>query len=216
MSKLKRSARNEPLGDARPGHGGRPPVLKVVDGIADADTKARTVVRRNTNHCTLCRLHHLGHLRDRPSDDLKQSNLRHAAGEKLQDDHSLAGLSSIPGTLSGTPRGGSYGPVDISQVKIDAGNRKNMALRAVGKAARFLLESVVIDDLTLAQTARLMQVKDNAVLPALRVALDALAAHYGMVYIAPPPLMLRSRSTSSGNSADPRNPQYFRIDTGPP
>lgn len=198
MNKLKHSARGEPREDERLGYGGRPPVLKVVDGIADSDTRARTVVRRNTNHCTLCRLHHLGHLRDRPGDDLKQSNLRHAAGEKLQDDHSLAGLSSIPGTLSGTPRGGSYGPVDISQVKIDAANRKRAALRAVGTAARFLLENIVIDDLTLAQAAQIMNVKDNAVLPALRVALDALAAHYGIVYA--------TRATIRGGIAEPVHP----------
>jgi hypothetical protein len=202
MSKLKSKVHNEARENDRHGYGGRPPVLKVVDGIADSDTKARTVVRRNTNHCTLCRLHHLGHLRDRPGDDLKQSSLRHAAGEKLQDDHSLAGLSSIPGTLSGTPRGGSYGPVDISQVKIDAGNRKRTALRAVGTAARFLLENIVIDDLTLAQAAHIMNVKDNAVLPALRVALDALAAHYGIVYAA--------RAAIRGGAADPIHPfQHF-------
>jgi hypothetical protein len=212
-SRRKHGAGDEVHEDDRLGYGGRPPVLKVVDAIADADTKARTVLRRNINHCTLCRLHHLGHLRDRAGDDHKQSDLRHAAGEKLQDDHSLAGLSSIPGTLRDTPRGGGYGSFDISQVKIDAAGRKDAALRAVGKAARFLLENVVIDDLTLAQTAQLMQVKDNAVLPALRVALDALAAHYGMVYTAPPPATPRSRSTGSGNSADP---QHFRIDTGAP
>jgi hypothetical protein len=141
--------------------------------------------RRNINHCTLCRLHHLGHLRDRPGDDRRQSTLRHAAGEKLQDDHALAGLASIPGALRDTPRGGGYGAFDICQVKIEAAGRKSAALRAVGKAARFLLENIVIDDLTLAQTAGLMQVKDNAVLPALRVALDALTVHYGMVYTAP-------------------------------
>ena len=148
--------------------------------------RKRSAVGRNTNHCTLCRLHHLGHLRDRSADGRKQSTLRHAAGEKLQDDHALAGLASIPGALRDTPRGGGYGSFDVSQVKIDAAGRKSAALRAVGKAARFLLETIVIDDLTLAQAARLMQVKDNAVLPALRVALDALAEHYGMVYTAPP------------------------------
>ena len=39
--------------------------------------------------------------------------------------------------------------------------------------------------MTLTQTAQLMSVKDNAVLPALRVALDALAAHYGLAYSGP-------------------------------
>lgn len=186
MGKTRRNGGADPQPAERHGHDGRPPVLKIVDGIGDAESKTRNVVKRNTNHCTLCRLHHLGYLKDRPSDDLKQSNLRHAAGEKLQDDHSLAGLSSIPGTLNDTARGGGYGPVDISQIKIDAADRKKAALRAVGKTACFLLEHIVIEDLTLAQTAAIMNVKDNAVLPALRVALDALAAHYGAVYATRP------------------------------
>ena len=180
------------------GHDGRPPVLKAVDGIDGADLKARTVVKRNTNHCTLCRLHHLGHLRDRPSDDLKLANIRHAAGEKLQDDHSLAGLASIPGTLRFGPRGGGYGPVDVSQIRIDAAGRKRAALRAVGRSAQFLLEHIVIEDLTLAQTASIMSVKGNAVLPALRVALDALAAHYGIVF--------ETRGAIRGGAADPIHP----------
>lgn len=187
MGKRRRGAQPALETADRHGHDGRPPVLMVVDGIEDLETRTRNVARRNTNHCTLCRLHHLGHLRDRPSDDLKLANLRHAAGEKLQDDHALAGLSSIPGTmgsLGGAPRSGGYGPVDVSQIRIDAAGRKKAALRAVGRSASFLLEHVVIEDMTLAQTAQMMSVKDNAVLPALRVALDALAAHYGIVYAA--------------------------------
>ena len=184
--------------DLKIGYGGRPPVLEAVHGIADSDTKAREVVRRNTNHCTLCRLNHLGHLRDRASDDLKLASVRHAAGEKLQDDHSLAGLAAIPGSFNFGPRGGSYGPTDITQIKIDAADRKKKALRAVGQSARFLLEHVVIEDMTLAATAQLMGVKDNAVLPALRVALDALAAHYGLGYA--------TRAKIRGGDAQPIHP----------
>jgi len=183
VSKPKRNVGNESSA-LKIGYGGRPPVLEAVHGIADSDTKAREVVRRNTNHCTLCRLHHLGHLRDRAGGDLKLASVRHSAGEKLQDDHSLAGLSAIPGSFNSGPRGGGYGPTDISQIKIDAADRKKKALRAVGQSARFLLEHIVIEDMTLTQTAQLMSVKDNAVLPALRVALDALAAHYGLSHAA--------------------------------
>jgi hypothetical protein len=167
------------------GYGGRKPDLVVVEGIPDAETKARTVAKRNTNHCTLCRLHHLGHLRDRPSDDLKQASLRHAAGEKLQDDHALAGLTCIPGTMSRLMgAGGRGGGADISQTKIDASKRKKDALSAVGLSARFLLENIVIEDMTLTQVSGLMEVNHKAVLPALRVALDALAAHYGLGAVA--------------------------------
>jgi Domain of unknown function (DUF6456) len=198
--KLSKSGRDAEMEthDPRIGYGGRPPVLAVVQGIAGTDAKAREVVRRNTNHCTLCRLHHLGHLRDRAGDDSKLASIRHAAGEKLQDDHSLAGLSAIPGTLSFGPRGGGFGPTDISQIKIDAAGRKKKALSAVGRSARFLLEHIVIEDMTLTQTAQLMSVKDNAVLPALRVALDALAAHYGLAYSV--------RAKIRGGAAQPIHP----------
>ena len=138
LSKPGRDAEMEPR-DPRIGYGGRPPALEIVQGIAGRDAKAREVVRRNTNHCTLCRLHHLGHLRDRAGDDQKLASIRHAAGEKLQDDHSLAGLSAIPGTFNFGPRGGGYGPTDISQIKIDAADRKKRALSAVGRSAQFLL-----------------------------------------------------------------------------
>jgi hypothetical protein len=197
VSKAKRETENDAT-DPRLGFGGRPPVLETVHGIAESDSKARSVVRRNTNHCTLCRLHHLGHLRDRAGDDVKQASIRHAAGEKLQDDHALAGLSAIPGTMGMMPRGGSYGPTDISQIKIDAADRKKAALRAVGQSARFLLEHIVIEDRTLTQTAVLMSVKDNAVLPALRVALDALAAHYGLAFAV--------RAKIRGGAAQPIHP----------
>jgi Domain of unknown function (DUF6456) len=201
LSKSKHNVANE-TGELKIGYGGRPPVLETVQGIAGTDAKAREVVRRNTNHCTLCRLHHLGHLRDRAGDDAKLASIRHAAGEKLQDDHSLAGLSAIPGTFNFGPRGGGYGPTDISQIKIDAADRKKSALRAVGQSARFLLEHIVIEDMTLTQTAQLMSVKDNAVLPALRVALDALAAHYGLAFAA--------RAKIRGGAAQPIHPfQHF-------
>jgi hypothetical protein len=166
---------------------GRPPITKAARGLLDPDGR-RNVTRRNTNHCTLCRLHHLGHLKDRASDlDLRLSDLRHAAGEKLQEDVALSGQNSMPSTLNALMGGGGRGTAgtsEIAQMKIDADGRKAKALKAIGGSGRFLLEKIVIDDLTLRETAQLMGVKDNAVLPALRVALDALAQHYGITSTA--------------------------------
>jgi hypothetical protein len=161
---------------------GRPPIK--VEGIADIKGRAR--VDRNTNHCTLCRLHHLGYLKDRVSDsshDAKAlSDMRHRAGEKLQDDHALAGQATIKGTLSSLEAGGgsACGPAEIAQMKIDADRRKARSLIAVGITGRFLLEKIALEDWTLEQAANIMRVNKKAVLPALRCALDALAAHYGM------------------------------------
>jgi hypothetical protein len=159
---------------------GRPPLKVVVEGIPDAETKARTVAKRNTNHCTLCRLHHLGHLKGE-NETRADADMRHKAAEKLQDDHALTGQTSIRSTLGSLGAGGSAcGPAEIAQMRIDADRRKTAALRAVGTSGRFLLENIALNDWTLEMAAKILRTKRNAVLPALRVALDALVQHYGM------------------------------------
>jgi hypothetical protein len=178
-TKLKVDTVGQDFGKA--GFNGRAPELIDVEGIPDGEKKARTVAQRNTNHCVICRLHHLGHLRDRPSDDLKQASLRHAAAERLQDDHAMAGLASIPSTLSALGAGGgSTGPAEIAQIKIDAADRKKAALRAVGRSGRAILVAVVVDDMTVNDARAMLGLPPQGVLPALRVALDVLALHYGI------------------------------------
>ena len=164
---------------------GRPSITKAVAGLLDPDGKRNTVARRNTNHCTLCRLHHLGYLKNTPSDNSHDgkalADMRHRAGERLQDDHALAGLATIKGTLSSMEGGGSAcGPAEIAQMRIDASGRLQAALNAVGASARYLLQSVVLEDKSAAQVASILRIDKNGVMPCLRVSLDALAAHYGM------------------------------------
>jgi hypothetical protein len=174
----------------RHGCDGRPPITKPVAGIPDPETRARTVAKRNTNHCTLCRLHHLGHLKDSVSDSSHAgkalSDMRHIAGERLQDDAALAGQTSMPGTLGSLGAGGgsACGPAEISQMRIDADRRKNAALMAVGTSGRFLLTKIVLEDVSAHEVAKLLRTNPQAVTPSLRVALDALAAHYGITQVA--------------------------------
>lgn len=153
---------------------------------------------RSANHCTLCRLHNLGHLRDNPTDTLRQARLRHEVGERLQNDAVLSELTVWPKSASTSPgkvNGVRFGPVDLTQIRMDAKRRCDAALAHVGRSGAGVLSLVLIDDLTLAQAARHLGIKDNAVLPALRVALDALTVHYGLDgYSAP--ARIRGGSTS--------------------
>ncbi len=151
------------------GHDGRAPNLVDVGGISEKEKRDRTVLQRNASHCTLCRLNFRKHITD----------LQLKAGERLQDDHAKAGLASIPGAKLEVG-GCIYGPIDICDIKIDASKRMEIALMAVGTSGRFLLKQVVLEDMTLEKVSQMMRVKKNAVLPALRVVLDALAAHYGL------------------------------------
>jgi hypothetical protein len=180
MGKAKRKVDPE-VWTEKHGCDGRPPIK--VEGITDLKGRAR--VDRNTNHCTLCRLHHLGYLKDRVSDNSHDavaiSDMRHRAGEKLQDDHAASGLSTIKGTPSSLEGGGSAcGPAEIAQMKIDASRRLESALNAVGTSARYLLQSMVLEDKSAAQVASILRIDKNGVMPCLRVSLDALAANYGM------------------------------------
>jgi hypothetical protein len=120
-------------------------------------------------------------LKDRAGHDLNQSRTRHAAAERLQDDFAKAGLSSIPSTLASLAAHGSGASArDLTDMKIDASRRLETALRVIGTSGRFLLEKIALEDWTIAKAAQILRTKDNAVLPALRVALDTLAQHYGM------------------------------------
>lgn len=183
MGKAKRKHDPEHWGE-KYGCDGRPPIQAPVRGLVDPDG-LRPIAKRNTNHCALCRLHHLGYLKDRVSDSSDGaraiSDMRHSAGERLQDDHALTGQASIKSTLGALAGGGSAcGPAEIAQMRIDADRRKAAALMAVGTTARFLLTKLVIEDLSAHDVAGLLRIDRQAVTPMLRVALDALAAHYGM------------------------------------
>lgn len=195
----KRTRPQEAMPAVAHGFDGRPPILANVRGITDPETRARATPTRNTNHSVIARLHHQRHLDDRGG-DRAVGDLRLQAAEQLQGDFHLAGLSTIPSTLGLLTAGGSgqSGPGGINDVRIDAYSRVVNALRATGGAASFLLGKIVLDDMTLKQVAALMHVNDTAVLPALRVALDALCAHYG--------LKLEARSKIRGGNAQPIHP----------
>lgn len=191
-----------------PGHDGAPPEEVTVRGIPDPETRARAVAKRNVNHRVIFRLHHRGNLNDAGEQGQAAGDMRLVAAERLIDDDYLAGLASIPSALAALAAGGSGragSAAEISQMKIDASRRLEGALLSVGTLGRFVVEQVVLKNCTLAEVAKLLRVKDAAVLPALKVALDVLADRYG--------LQAKARAKIRGGEAGPIHP-FNRSDGG--
>lgn len=155
----------------RCGYGGRPQELVDPKNLQKVE-RARINAKFNANHCVICWLESRSHI----------TGVQWQAAKRMQEDVHRAGQSSVPSTLAALAAGGSHGNsvAEIAQSKLDADKRRVIALRAIGTSARFLIESVVVKDMVLKEIAPILRVKENAVLPALRVALDALAAHYGL------------------------------------
>lgn len=154
-----------------PGYNGRRPILEDPENLHKFDLAPHEGVKRNHNHCSLCRLRWREHI----------EKTQHLAGERLQDDYAKAGLSSIPSTLASLGSfGGGQKVAEIANMKFDADTRLQSARKAVGVSAWFLLEKIALEDLTAEQCAVILQQHKKAIIPSLRVALDALAAHYGM------------------------------------
>ena len=86
----------------------------------------------------------------------------------------------------GAPRGAELGcavtgggaRVTLADAKCDAIRRLQRALTAAGHSGRVLLIAAVIDGENFQQVARRVKCSPRGVLPALRVALDALVPHY--------------------------------------
>lgn len=102
---------------------------------------------------------------------------QHAAGRKLQK-HSetaqIGGFSTFQGGM-----GGSHA-THLSDTKCDAVAAVNEARKHVGNGAWRILELVVIDNFSLEKAAAHMRIHARGALPALHIALDALARHYGL------------------------------------
>lgn len=153
-----------------PGYNGRPPILEEPENLHKFELAPHEGVKRNHNHCSLCRLRWREHI----------EKTQHLAGERLQDDYAKAGISSIPSTLASLGTFGGNRVNGIADMKFDADERLQKARKSVGVSAWFLLEKIVLEDLTAEQCAVILRQHKKAVVPSLRVALDALAAHYGM------------------------------------
>lgn len=152
------------------GYDGRPPELVDPKNLQKVE-RARINAKFNANHCVVCWLESRSHV----------TGLQWQAAKRIQEDHALAGLASMPSTLAALAAGGGgNSAAEIAQSKIDASRRRAKALNAIGTSARFLIEKVVLEDMALKTIAPILRIQDVAVLPALRVALDALAAHYGL------------------------------------
>lgn len=155
-----------------PGYDGHPPDIQPTDGISKEEIAARAVLMRNHGHCAICRLVKADHI----------TKIQHMAGEELQDDSKVAEISGYGHVnLESLGITKSFGQMTPSEAKCHARQRKSAALMALGTSGRFLVEKIVLEDWTFAQIAPLMRVNEKGVLPALRVALDQLALHYGFV-----------------------------------
>ncbi len=69
--------------------------------------------------------------------------------------------------------------------KADASGHLYDALHAVGTTGRFLLEKIVIEDMAADEVAQICRIDKQAVVPSLRVALDALVRHYRLEATGP-------------------------------
>lgn len=197
----RKNAQPSPI--VRHGFDGNPPELVSVRGT-DPETRVRATVQRNANHCKICWLHRQGYLKDKGEGGAAISDLRHQAAERLQDDFSRAGLASIPSTLAALTapgnggNGGGNATEDAMLGKVGASQKLEDALTAAGHSARFLLIKIVLEDCALKDVAKIMGVSSTALMPALRVALDGLTAHYG--------LRIEARAKIRGGPAAPLHP----------
>jgi Domain of unknown function (DUF6456) len=183
---------------------GRPPIKAPVREVRFVATD-EDPPERNINHCVLCRLEYLGHLRDRDAPNEREArwraDIRFRAGERLQDDYAKSGVPLIKGSLGSFDRvNTSGGATDIPGTRIDADARVNAALAAAGFKGSALLVEIVLKDESLTDVAVRTKVKGNAVLPALLGALDVLAHHYSMDR--------RPKAVVRGGDAEPISPLH--------
>jgi hypothetical protein len=172
MPKARRKIRDAELDERGPGYDGNRPHLVAVQGLTKRERDAKEPPKRNTNHCTVCRLYHRGHI----------DSVQHAAAERLQSQYAAAGLDSMAGSMASLDgsRGSGNGIERLAVMRADASCDLYTALAVVGRSGRVILEKIVLEGLSLAAAANVLRCKDNAVLPALKVVLDTLASHYGM------------------------------------
>ncbi|MHB2169720.1 DUF6456 domain-containing protein [Alsobacter sp. R-9] len=118
-----------------------------------------------------------------------------AAGERLRADIARAGLQPRM-TMDWTrpPGGGRRGPADVSDVALDARQRVQDAAAAVGRDMAGLLIDVCgfLKGLETVERERRWPARSAKVV--LLIALDRLAAHYGLADEVRGPAAARSRS----------------------
>lgn len=159
-----------------PGHDGNPPHFVPARGSEVTDPKTGKVIREAVLGLQNINTDRLERMLDRGQIDRCQ----HAAGRKLQGDWQLAQIVSYGSVLGGHGGGGAIG---LADAKCDAMKRVNDAVLFVRGMSRKLwpiIESVVIDNDTIAKAEKRCLLKKDSGTQQLCTALDVLARHYGL------------------------------------
>jgi hypothetical protein len=157
------------ISGAAPGHDGNPPEFREARDIAGRGKRSSALGPQNIRVDHLEWL--LAHRRIDPA--------QHAAGRRLQYDCELAtigGYASTDGS-SGGP-GSASGVNRLTDVKCDAIARVNAARAHIGGKGWRILETIVVQNVSLTEAAARLRESRHRLQLALSVALDALASHY--------------------------------------
>lgn len=159
---------------AKIGYDGQPPEFREKRGSEVRDPRTGTIIRQgemgieNVNIDRLAWL--LAHKRIEPH--------QCDAGRRLQQDWELSELRAFS-TFEGGKTTGGAGNL-LPDVKCDAIKRREQARKSVGNSGWRIIEMVVIENKSLEKCAAILRVKPSSMSTGLMVALDALAAHYGL------------------------------------
>lgn len=151
------------------GYDGNPPkFLPVRDLAGKGKRKLAGVYNANTDR--------LGWLEARR----RISPTQLAAGRRLQHDWQQSQVGDYC-ALSGATmvRGGHHGSW-LPDAKLDAQARHGAAMRLLGHSGRVIVDRVVLQNIPMATAEAIMGLPEGGGIGALTVALDTLAAHYGM------------------------------------
>lgn len=152
---------------SRPGYDGNPPEFREA---RDVEGKGKRAAELGPQNIRVDRLEWLlAHRRI----DVAQ----HAAGRRLQHDSEIAEIRGYAVMEIGRG-GGASGVNRLADVKCDAIARFNAARMHVGAKGWRILELVVLENVSLGETARRMRESADRMQLGLSVALDTLAGHY--------------------------------------
>ena len=152
----------------KPGFDGQPPELREPRNRR-AWAKEHEIPRQNINTDRLEWL--LAHRR------IAEYQL--LAGRRLQQDWELSQLAPYAALDPGRREPAGAGSMRLPDVKLDAMRRYGDAMKSVGRSGGTLIRLVVLENISLEKAAALMRMPARGALPALQVALDSLASHYG-------------------------------------
>jgi hypothetical protein len=146
----------------------------VIEQVRDIEGEGKRVIVREHRYDTVGWLEKHGHLHA----------YQLAAARKLQAHAECAEIIPQPSSSAagGSPKLGvlSDGQLTAMSKHADARKAVRLAFDGLGSAGERLVQLVVIENKTLSKAAAAMREPERGILFALRIALDALARHYGL------------------------------------